>query len=226
MLTVQVLSIRCVAWEWRAQKGQQHRVYVNNFESHSSSHVPIQQRSHIARDAVCETLEMVSLSCRECVTLIIPPPWKDIYSRFGKQMKINAMCRLGGNANEILALLHGLCHIHFPFHEAARSFTSYLSRIRWNSTSIFPRLRSGTAGVVWVIYFGERLSHDVGAPIVAYQLHTVAMINFCMNAKEHAVPRTARGLCTANYYGSRTFNAQDRCCMTKARLLPYYILQS
>lgn len=127
-----------------------------------------------SREAVpCVKLSRWSLYLAESVTLIMPPPWEDIFPFRGTNAKINATCRLGGDANEILALLHVAVPHSFSVSRSGSFITSCLSRTRWNSTSIFPRLRSGTAGVVWVIRFGERLSHDVGAPIVAYQLHTV-----------------------------------------------------
>lgn len=94
--------------------------------------------------------------------------------RSGKQTKINTTCRLAGDANEILALLHTAVSHSFSVPRSGSFVTSPFADTFETVRRFFLRLRSaGTAGVVRAMRFGERLSHDVGAPIVAYQLHTV-----------------------------------------------------
>lgn len=181
---------------------------VDNFESHSSSHVPIQRRSHIAGGGVvCETLGMVSLSRAESVTSIIlssspspRPPREDIFPfRETNGNKCDLQTRRRCEMKFLLYYTRP-CHIHFPFREATRSLRLCLSRTtrlkQYIDFSTPPR--AGTAGRrVSYTFWRTFKSHGVGAPIVAgISCIPFAMINnFCMDAKEHAALRRERSLC-------------------------------
>lgn len=115
-LTVQVPSIRFVGMT--GAKGSTASSTSTISRATRVSHVPIQRRGPTSREGVCEndSLEMASLSRGECYfnnsrLPVIPVPGKNERDAWTP----------GGDANEILALLHGPCHIRFPFREAARS---------------------------------------------------------------------------------------------------------